>query len=225
MTEDVRQALIEDAMFTGMTSMSGIAIVHRPPSLRKETTRTINNTLHQWKQYTDPHAQSTLGLRRSYGDADSSPSAPEEETEEQREEEKAFRSERVAFLLQNLNYLRKKQEPTFPLFSAHFFHSLIIDHLYIRTPTAGRLIDHTAPHVALDNLFAFGAAAIAASLRDYQEGVRSRREVTSAMWRADYHQVREQIRQIRGDEGESLRLDRLQRWMLARGRVEHNRSV
>ena len=33
MTEDVRQALIEDAMFTGMTSMSGIAIVHRPPSL------------------------------------------------------------------------------------------------------------------------------------------------------------------------------------------------
>ena len=45
------------------------------------------------------------------------------------------------------------------------------------------------------------------------------------MWQADYHQVQEQIRQIRGDEGESLHLDHLQRWMLAQGHVEHNRSV
>ena len=55
MTEDVRQALIEDAMFTGMTSMSGIAIVHRCYGIRAPTRYTLHSPFPQRR---------TLFLRR-----------------------------------------------------------------------------------------------------------------------------------------------------------------
>ena len=215
MTEDARKALIERAMSAAMGSMSGIANVHRPPALRKETTRTINSVLHQWKSYMDPHVHSTLELRPEFSDAHPTSSSPEED--------RFLRANRVSQLLQSFDFLRKN--PTDPLFSAKYFQDCIVDHLYLRTPVLWPFVDRAAPHVALDNLFALGAAAAAAAMRDYQEGKRDRRELTSPLWRPDYHRARVLIQQIRADEGESLRLDRLQQWMLAQRRVEVDEPV
>jgi hypothetical protein len=210
MTEEVHKELIENVMAAAMTSVLGMANVDRPQLLHKETTRTINGILHQWKDYVDPHIHSTLGLRRRFSEAHSTSSTPKQV--------QSLRTERVNNLLDNFDYLR--EAPTCPLFSAHYFQDLVIDHLYTHTPILWKFIDHSAPHTALDNLFALGAAAVAASIHEYQEGRRHRHEVSPAIWRADYYKVQEQIKQIREDECERSRLDHLQQWVLEQRDVE-----
>ena len=186
MTEDTHKALIKRAMSAAMGLMLGIANVHRPPALRKETTHTINGILHQWKSYMDPHIHSTLELQPKFSDAHPTSSSPEED--------QFLRANRVSQLLQSFDFLQKN--PTNPLFSAKYFQDCIVDHLYLCMPVLWPFVDQAAPHVALDNLFALGAAAAAAAMHDYQEGKHDQHELTSPLWRPDYHRAWVLIQQI-----------------------------
>jgi len=163
-----------------MTSVSGIANVHHPQLLCKETTCTINIILHQWKDHINPHIHSTLGMRQRFNEADPTLSAPEKgdptlstpqelahSTSLTPEEMQALHVKRADDLLQNFNYLHRT--PTHSLFSADYFQDLIMDHLYIYSPMLWKFIDSSAPHAALDNLFALGAAVITASIHHYWE--------------------------------------------------------
>ena len=71
-----------------------------------------------------------------------------------------------------------------------------------------------APHDALNNLFALGAAAIAANIHDYQLGSREIREVSIDNWVGDYGEARALIRDIRQDIAWQARLNDLQWWIM-----------
>lgn len=61
----------------------------------------------------------------------------------------------------------------------------------------GRFVDHTALQPMLNNLFALGAAAIAASVRKWEEGEKEVQIISPDMWQNDYHHAKEHIETMR----------------------------
>ena len=202
-------------MSTAMDSMSGIANVHHPPALCKETTCTINSVLYQWKSYMDPHVHP----HSSFDQSSVMCTLPH-----------PYQRKTSFFMLTGLaNFFRVsifyKKNPTNPLFSAKYFQDCIVNNLYLHTPVLGSFVNQATPHITLDNLFVLVVAVVAAAMHDYQEGKCNWCELTSLLWCPDYHRVQVLIQQIQADEGESLCLDRLQQWMLAQRHVEMNEPV
>ena len=78
-------------------------------------------------------------------------------------------------------------------------------------------INQAEPHSSLDNLFALGAAAVAANIWDYLEGTLNAQEVSPKVWRANYHATRTLIEEIRQDTGRCTVLDMIQMWIMVQG--------
>ena len=102
-------------------------------------------------------------------------------------------------------------------FTAAMFHHMVIHRVFECKPELWLHINVNAPHDALDNLFALGAAAIAANIRNYQLGSREIREVSVDNWVGDYGEARALIRDIRQDIARQAQLNDLQWWIMDLG--------
>ena len=205
------KALILTAISKAIQSLAGRSNASYPSRIRKATMSTINVVLHQWKQYANPHLFLTLRLwPRFRGQAEVDRIISEDDRKESR-------AERAKFLLEDMNFLKDAQDPGAFHFSAKFFHDLVADHLFVHPPRLGEFVDRTAPQHMLDNLFALGAAAIAASVREWVEGDRVARTISPEMWRDDYRCAKECVRRMRSDGAKTDFLDDLQSWMMKQG--------
>lgn len=75
-------------------------------------------------------------------------------------------------------------------------------------------IDVNTPHEVLNNMFARGAATIAANIQDYQLGTWDVQEVTLDNWLLDYHKSHALIRIIWWDTVWQAVLDGVQWWIM-----------
>lgn len=180
--------------------MVGVARVQQPKGMRKDVVRCLNELLHAWKDCSLMYVLSALGLRPKYGQTILSRHAV---------------TDRARVLLNTFTFLRASPEDDY--FTAAMFHHIIIHRVFECKPELWLHIDVNAPHDALDNLFALGAAAIAANIRDYQLGSRATREVSVDNWAGDYGEARALIRDIRQDIVRQTGLNDLQRWILDLG--------
>jgi len=94
------------------------------------------------------------------------------------------------------------------------FYHMIIHRVFECKPELWVHINVDAPYGALDNLFAFGAAAIAANIRDHQLGKPDLQKVSIENWRLDYHEAHALIRAIRWDVVRQATLNDLQEWIM-----------
>ncbi|KAF8549153.1 hypothetical protein OG21DRAFT_627362 [Imleria badia] len=175
-----RETMLREAIRLGLQSVTGLSVVTQPDWLRKEALRTLNVVFHMWKDVAFPHLSWTLSMHIGHNipplrlrDVDAG--LPEKTTTHdndnpiQPEESISFCANRATELLRDLTYIRDTTEHDY--FTSEYFHQLIIDCAFVKPP---RLCIHLAPeHLQdmLDNLFAFGGAAVAANVRDFIEGV------------------------------------------------------
>ena len=97
------------------------------------------------------------------------------------------------------------------------FHQLILNRVFESKPELWVHIDVGAPHGAINNLFALGAATIAANIHDYQLGKLNVREVSVNNWVLDYREACQLLTVIRHDGAWRAALDDLQRWIMDQG--------
>ena len=165
---DARDRKIKGAIKQGIKSVGGGAEIEQPKSMRKDVVRRINELLHPWKDISLLYALSLL--RPQYGQ----PSQPTV-------------AERVKALLDTSSFLQAS--PGEDYFTARTFHQLILNRVFESKPELWVHIDVNAPHEAFDNLFALGAAAIAANIRNYQLGEQRTQEVSVDNWVLDYKEA------------------------------------
>ena len=211
MHERKHKKIILTAICQAVQSVMGRSDTQYPSSIRKVTTSTINDVLHQWKRYIDCHLFSTLRLRPDFEGPKTDNSVISED------KRKKSRTESVKNLLEDLSFLKDAQEPSAFHFSASLFQHLVMDHLFEHSPRMGRFVDHTALQPMLNNLFALGAAAIAASVRKWEEGEKEVQIISPDMWQNDYHHAKERIETMRLDDTQREFLTNPQDWMVKQG--------
>ncbi|KAH0831331.1 hypothetical protein J3R83DRAFT_13981 [Lanmaoa asiatica] len=197
---DNRGSEIKKAILKGLRSVVGGVEVEQPKTMRKDVVRCLNELLHAWKDYSLPYVLSALDLRPQYGQ----PMLP-----------RTAVADRAKDLLNTFSFLRASPEEDY--FTLGTFHQMIIHKVFECKPELWVHIDVNATHEAFGNLFSFGAAAIAANIRDYRLGTREAREVSLENWLLDYHHARELVEEIRRDVVRQAVLDNLQRWMMDLG--------
>ena len=197
-SNDSRDSEIKKAIRKGLRSVVGAAEVQQPKTMRKDVVRCLNELLHGWKGAALMCALASL--QRGYDHPVPSRTAIVDKAKD---------------LLRTFSFLQASPEDDY--FTAATFHQIIVHRVFECKPELWIHIDVNAPHNALDNMFALGAAAIAANVRDYQFGGREEREVSLENWMLDFHEARTLIGVIRRDAVRQAALDELQRWMMELG--------
>lgn len=193
-----RNLEIKKAIQKGLRSVVGGAKVKQPKTMRKDVVRCLNELLHAWKICGLMCALESL--QREYGQPIPTRTTVVDKTTD---------------LLSTFSFLKTSQKEDY--FTVKALHTIVVHRVFECKPELWVHIDVNAPHDALDNLFALGAAAVAANIRDYQLGERNELVVSLENWLSDFHRARNLIKVIRQDVVRQAELDGIQRWVMELG--------